>query len=384
MVSFRHILFIAFLALCLSIPGPGAGLWARSHDFTVVIDAGHGEHDAGALGQSTNEKTINLNVALKLGKMLEKQKGFKVIYTRKTDRFVTLQGRCDIANKSGGDLFVSIHTNSLDKKSPKRTTIKGASVYTLGLQRSDENLAVAMRENSVMKLESDYSTTYSGFDPTSSESYIIFELSQNKHMEQSINVANMIQKELVKSGRADRGVRQANFWVLLKTAMPSILVELDFISNPTIERYLASQKGQHELAAAICRGICNYTGTKNVVIEKEIFNDSHEISDKKDISTEADPKKDRSDASATAVTTPAGNGKIIYKIQFLTDSRVLPAKDKAFKGLSPVSHYRDGKTVKYTFGSYASQKEASRDLKNVRRKFPDAFVIATDGSKRIK
>ena len=403
MACYHHILMIILAMVGILCPAPASGAPAPTKaalkDFVVVIDAGHGDHDAGALGNFSNEKSINLGVALKLGRMLSARKGIKVIYTRSTDKFVTLQGRCDIANKAGGDLFVSIHTNSLDKKSPKRTTINGASVYTLGLQRSDENLAVAMRENSVMKLESDYSTNYSGFDPTSSESYIIFEMSQNKHMEQSISAAHMVQRELVKAGRTDRGVRQANFWVLFKTAMPAMLVELDFISNPTVEKYLASEKGQQELATAIFRGITAYAGKRNVLpadvkpqnggsdpttdtvtstkdADKEKVTDSSPDNKKE----KKDNNKDKSDAKDSGKETKP----TVFKIQILTAPHVLPDKDRAFKGLSPVEYYREGNVVKYTYGRYSTSKEAAPDLKTVRRLFPDAFIIATDGDKRIK
>lgn len=410
MVNFKHIsILILLLAGCI-MPLPGSSVRANTKaatkDFVVVIDAGHGDHDAGALGQVTNEKSINLGVARKLGKMLSARKGFKVVYTRNSDRFVTLQGRCDIANKAGGDLFVSIHTNSLDKKSPKRTTIKGASVYTLGLKRSDENLAVAMRENSVMKLENDYSTTYAGFDPTSSESYIIFELSQNKHMEQSISAAHKVQRELVKAGRVDRGVRQANFWVLFKTAMPAMLVELDFISNPTVEKYLASEKGQKELASAICRGICSYRGyspsdDSDLIgdIDTEPDDDDESPEPETSLPSHNNPSAKTSDsprekrASNPAPVEKNGKGAKkeiapangpVYKIQFLVADRELPAKSKKLKGLSPVEHYKENGTYKYTFGRYNSPTEAAPDLRAVKKLFKDAFIITTDGTNRIK
>ncbi|MDE5838271.1 MAG: N-acetylmuramoyl-L-alanine amidase, partial [Paramuribaculum sp.] len=220
-------------------------IFSAEAKFTVVIDAGHGNQDYGAVGKISNEKDINLGVALRVGDLIKKNMpDVEVIYTRNNDTFVTLQGRADIANKAKGDLFISIHTNSVDKKSKNYLTVHGASVYTLGFKKSSENLAVAMRENAVMKLERDYSTTYEGFDPSSSESYIIFEMSQNLHMAQSIEAANEIQKELVSTaGRFDRGVRQANFWVLFKTSMPAILVELDFICNPEMERFMSSSAG---------------------------------------------------------------------------------------------------------------------------------------------
>lgn len=229
-------------------------------DFVLVIDAGHGGRDAGALGNKAKEKDINLGVALKLGRMVANNvPGVKVVYTRDKDVYLTLQERADKANRVEGDLFISIHTNSIDKKSPNRKTVAGASTWTLGLHRSKENLEVAKRENSVIYLENDFSTRYEGFDPNSTESYIIFEFMQYKHMEQSINFASDIQHEFVSvANRVDRGVRQAGFWVLAKTGMPAVLVELDFICNPTQERFLTSESGQTKMAQAIYNAFVKY------------------------------------------------------------------------------------------------------------------------------
>lgn len=233
---------------------------AQARDFVLVIDAGHGGKDVGARGVKTNEKSINLAVALALGERIKKEcKDVKVVYTRRDDSYLSLKERSDIANDAGGDLFISIHVNSLPKKSKVRKTYHGAEVYTLGLHKSEENLEVAMRENSVIALEPDYTETYQGFDPESAESYIIFELSQSLHMDRSIEIAELIQQSLVdKAGRADKGVKQAGFWVLWATSMPSVLVELDFISNPTQETYLASKAGQKKLADALYDAFIEY------------------------------------------------------------------------------------------------------------------------------
>ena len=225
-------------------------LMVSAKQFTVVIDADHGGKDYGARGKQLNEKTVNLNVALKLGELIaDEMKDVKVVYTRSDDRFLTLQQRADKANKADGDLFISIHTNSVDKSSKNRTTINGASTYTLGMHKTEENLAVAKRENSVMKLEDDFTTTYEGFDPNSTESYIIFEINQSKHVEQSVDFARRVQREFSNTAsRKNNGVRQAGFWVLAKTSMPAVLVELDFICNPSVESFLGSSDGQAKLA----------------------------------------------------------------------------------------------------------------------------------------
>lgn len=229
--------------------------------FTLVLDPGHGGKDYGCIGKLTNEKTIVLDVAHRLGKLVEKNlaDSMDVVYTRADDRFITLQERANIANRAGGDFFVSIHVNSLDKRTRGRESIHGASVYTLGLHKSENNLNVAMRENAVMELEEDYSTTYQGFDPSSSESYIIFELSQDRHLHQSLEMAQLMQNNLIShAGRADKEVRQAGFWVLWSTGMPSVLVELDFICNPAAERFLNSESGRQKCAEALYKAIVQY------------------------------------------------------------------------------------------------------------------------------
>lgn len=233
---------------------------ASARDFVLVIDPGHGGKDVGAKGAKSYEKNINLAVAKLFGERVKREcKDVKIVYTREADSYVSLKDRADIANKANGDLFVSIHVNSVAKKARNRRTIKGAEVYTLGLHRSEDNLAVAMRENSVMSLDANFSETYEGFDPESSESYIIFELSQSLHMDQSIEMAELVQQSLVNNaGRADMGVRQAGFWVLWATSMPSILVELGFICNPNEEAFLSSVKGQKKLADAIFNGFITY------------------------------------------------------------------------------------------------------------------------------
>lgn len=235
-------------------------LLASSDSFTVVIDAGHGGKDTGAIENNVREKDVNLAVALKLAKLLNKKdKDLKVVLTRDKDVFLTLQQRADIANNAKADLFISIHTNSLDLKNPNRATVEGASTYTLGLHKDRNNMEVARRENAVMAYESDYDTKYSGFDPNSDESYIIFEMAQKANLAQSVKFAESVQKQLVNvAGRKDRGVKQAGFWVLWATSMPAVLVELDFVTNPTVAEFISSENGQNKLANAICNATVAY------------------------------------------------------------------------------------------------------------------------------
>lgn len=236
---------------------------APETEFTVVIDPGHGGKDSGCVGKSAKEKDINLRVATLLREMINDDKDkIKVILTRKDDRYLTLQQRADVANRNKGDLFISIHVNSIDYKTPGRETVSGASVYTVGVDKEQSTLNVAMRENAVIELEADFTTRYSGFDPSSAESYIIFELSNNLHQRQSVNLATAIQQELVTTaGRDDKGVRQAGFWVLWATSMPSVLVELDFICNPECEKFLASDDGCRKCAQALYNAFKTYHGS---------------------------------------------------------------------------------------------------------------------------
>lgn len=223
--------------------------------FTIVLDAGHGGKDPGALGKRGREKNINLSVALAVGRLVEQNlPDIKVIYTRKTDVFVELNERAAIANRAKADLFVSIHTNAVAGNAAAR----GSETYTLGMHRAADNLAVAQRENEVIMLENDYEQRYEGFDPREAESYIIFELIQDVNMAQSARLATMVQRQLRSAGRPDKGVHQAGFLVLRATSMPSCLVELGYITTPTEETYLLSDAGVNQLAQGIYQAIKSY------------------------------------------------------------------------------------------------------------------------------
>lgn len=228
---------------------------AQNTKFTLVIDPGHGGHDPGAIGRTSREKDINLAVALKFGEMVSSSySDVRVIYTRNTDRFISLQERADVANNNHADLFISIHTNSAQSQSAF-----GTESFTLGLAKTKGNLDVAMRENSVILLEDDYKSKYKGFDPTSVDSYIMFEFMQDKYLDRSVSLASDIQSYFrTGSGRSDRGVRQAGFWVLYRSACPSVLVEVGFISNPEEERYLSSSAGQRSLAESIYKAFAKF------------------------------------------------------------------------------------------------------------------------------
>lgn len=254
---------ITVIILILLIPFHGVAKDSNKN-FTVVVDPGHGGKDFGACDNGAKEKDINLGVALQLEALIKKKmKETNIVMTRTSDKYLTLQERADVANKAKGDLFISIHTNSVDKNNKNRKTVSGSSVYVLGLHKDDNNMKVAQRENSVIELESNYEQKYSGFDPSKDESYIIFEMAQKKNLSKSIKFAEDVQKELVGVGRGNRGVHQAGFWVLWATSMPAVLVELDFICNPGAAQYMTSEKGQKELANAIFKAIEKYYDSWN-------------------------------------------------------------------------------------------------------------------------
>ncbi len=339
--------------------------------YVVVIDPGHGGKDSGCVGQLTNEKTIVLDVASRLNKLIaDNFPEVKIVMTRDDNRYITLQGRAAIANNANGNVFISIHVNSVDKRNRNRKSIHGASVYALGLHKSESNLAVAMRENSVMELEDDYSQAYQGFDPKSSESYIIFELSQNNHINKSIELADAIQHELVTTaGRADKGVRQAGFWVLWATAMPSVLIELDFICNQEAERFMNSDKGKDKLALAIFNAFSTFYSRHK--------NDAHgpRVGKNVDTSVIAQGRNDSKPATKTVKDKQSKAKGVTYHVQILSARKKIPAGDREIKGVPDVNFFRDGKFYKYYSGSFKSREEAKKHLSKLKKRFPKAFVI---------
>ncbi len=318
---------LLLLAFCF-IPAIVAN--ASDSNFTVVIDAGHGGKDTGAIENSVKEKDVNLGVALKLAKFLkDKDKKLKVVLTRDKDVFLTLRERADIANKAKADLFISIHTNSLDLKNPNRKSVEGASTYTLGLHKDKNNMEVARRENSVMAYETDYNAKYSGFDPNSDESYIIFEMAQKANMSQSVKFAEAVQKQLVSvAERKDRGVKQAGFWVLWATSMPSVLVELDFVTNPKVAEFISSDGGQKKLATAIGNATLAYF--KNLETER------------------ANGKKLRKEGASSEVTSGNSGADVVLASAEHTSGKKTAAvsaqeHNRSNQGVAPARRRRSGK-----------------------------------------
>ena len=356
----RILLFLCILAC--SYPVIGNTINDR---FIVVIDPGHGGNDPGAIGTRGKEKNINLNVARKLGKLIEDNcNDTEVVYTRKSDIFVPLHRRAEIANNAKANLFISIHTNAVAKKN---SYVKGTETYTLGLHRTEENLEVAKKENSVILIEDDYKQRYAGFNPNSSESYIIFEFMQDKNMSQSVNFATLIQQNFKSYNRIDKGVHQAGFLVLRETSMPSVLIELGYISNPSEETYLLSDKGTTDLANAIYRAFINYKGNSSKIKPTTVTSNTRQ---------EITTPKEEEETKETS--------KIKFKIQILASDRVLPQNSKQFKGLKPVSWYKENGLIKYT---YAENEDYNKILKIKRKivdpKFKDAFIIAFKNDTKI-
>ncbi len=363
--------------------------------FVLVIDAGHGGKDPGAQRFQIDEKDINLSVARKLGDLIESNHNdIRVIYTRKSDRFIELDERANIANRAKADLFISIHTNAVERGS----YVTGTETFTLGLARTDENLQVAMRENSAILLEDNYLQKYEGFDPNSSESYIIFEFMQNKHMEQSVDLASKIQKSFTSVNRVDRGVRQAGLLVLRKTSMPSVLVELGFISNKEEARFMNSDNGQDKLAQSLYSAFVKYKrefDRKQGALSNGVIADSRPVRDTEKPSIREYETSERETEPAkrdSEIVRPARNeksvkatpGRLIYKIQILTSDKKISGSSRLFKGYKNIDSFKEGGLIKYTYGESTSFDEIKRLRRKVSKDFKDAFIIAFKNGEKVK
>jgi len=360
--------------------------------FVLVIDAGHGGHDSGAVGAFSKEKNINLSVALEFGRLVEAScPDVKVVYTRKKDVFIPLQTRADIANRHKADLFISIHTNAL----PNGRIAYGSETYTLGMARAAANLEVAKRENAVITFEANYRQTYEGFDPNKAESYIIFEFMQDRYMKQSVDLAGCIQKEYVKRGRRNKGVHQAGFLVLRKTSMPAVLTELGFITTPEEERYLNSAEGIKNLGRSIFEGFVEYRrqhdrlavllpppdGTAAPSAETAPPPAAAPVPSAAS-TPPAETSVDAAPAQAAPAQTEEPADRPVFKVQLFVCDRRLKAGDARFKGLAPVDCYADGGLVKYTYGASEDYNAVRKMQRSIADKFPQAFIVAFIGGRR--
>ncbi len=333
----RYIKFTFLLLLISSITLYGQSTQSKAlvQLKTVVIDAGHGGKDPGTVKGKVQEKNITLAVAKILGnKIKEKYPDINVVYTRSTDKFIPLDQRAAIANKNNADLFISIHVNAT-----KSTSARGTETFVMGMDKSNANMEVCQLENSVLTLEDGYNERYSGFDPKNPESYIIFSLLQNAHLEQSLIMAEAVQNELKKGPIShNRGVKQAPFMVLWKCTMPSILVELGFLSNPSDYTALTGKSTQVQFANAIFKAFEAYKKQYDKVVIVE--------------------------------TTPK-TGK--FRIQIMASGNLLDKGSKEFKGLD-CEYVKVGGIYKYTYGRFSTREEAAKELKNIKTLFPGAFI----------
>jgi len=393
-------------------------LYAQDGKFTVVLDAGHGGHDPGAMGSFMREKDINLAIVLELGAIIERNfKDVKVVYSRKTDKYLTLQERADVVNNNHADLFLCIHSNSNPNPSAS-----GTESYTLGLAKTKANLDVAMRENSVIMLEKDYQSKYKGFDPNSVDSYIMFEFMQDKYIDKSLDMASNIQKQFVSfSNRADRGVRQAGFWVLHRSACPSVLIEVGFISNPAEERYLSSDIGRNEMAKAIYNAFIYYkhdhdkkSGIQNVFVPKrevpepkyqeikkaetlkrapieraettQVAADTVIPSTQLPAKTQSNPAKinhEQVQSQKSADTKVNSTKNITFKVQLFATRVNLNPNASEFKGVQNVEFFVENGLKKYTLGAEDEYHKIEKIRASILSKFPDAFVIVFDGDRKL-
>lgn len=374
--------------------------FAANKRFTLVIDPGHGGHDAGARGAMSKEKDVNLTVALRFGKYVEQNMPeVRVIYTRTQDKFVPLHERANIANRANADLFISVHTNAL----PAGKVARGFETYTLGMHRAKDNLDVAMRENSVISMEKGFEQVYEGFDPKSSESYIIFEFIQGKNMERSVDLARMIQRSVCEgAGRPNKGVHQAGFLVLRETSMPGCLIELGFITTPDEEQLLNDKNKVDDIAKGIYEAFSNYknkydrsvsvpyrASERRVSAVPTIVPDSYKeketapaklipamkiepvakkmIAKKEDSSRKVDSSRKMEAAKEDAP---------VFKLQIFVGDRMLRKGDAHFKGETEFDSFKEGNLVKYTIGSSTNYNEIYRLRKEKLDKFPEAFIIA--------
>ena len=372
--------------------------FAANKRFTLVIDPGHGGHDAGALGAISKEKNINLAVALRFGRYVEQNlPEVRVIYTRTKDVFIPLNERANIANRANADLFISVHTNAL----PAGKVARGFETYTLGMHRAKDNLDVAMRENSVISMEKDYQQRYQGFDPRSSESYIIFEFIQGKNMERSVELARMIQRGVCDgANRPDKGVHQAGFLVLRETSMPGCLIELGFITTPDEERLLNNDNRVDDIARGIYEAFAKYKNKydKSVSVPYRA-SDSEEVNlpkivpdqepapktrvvtrGKQPKREEATPEQPKREVKKQETKKDVKKAEVadapVFKLQIFVGSRNLRKGDAHFKGETDYDSFQEGNLVKYTLGASTNYNEIYRMRKEKLEKFPEAFIIA--------
>ena len=325
--------------------------------FTVVLDAGHGGKDSGNRGNQYYEKHIALNVTLKIGAILKRNSDINIIYTRKSDVFIPLNKRADIANSAKADLFVSIHCDA------HTSNAYGAGTFVLGLHENDRNFRIAQKENSVIFLEEDYEKNYDGFDPNNPESVISLVLMQETYLDQSIQAANTIQQSFVRNlKRKNRTVKQAGFLVLRNTYMPSVLVELGFLTNKIEGAYLNSKKGQNEMSEAIAKAIVSYKNLLQSDLQEDVvFEDS-----------------------STNTEENSFGSEYTFRVQISASKTMLEPKSYNFKGLSPIKRIKSGSLYKYFLGNATSYEKAKEmQQRAIEKGYSGSFVVAFLGEEIV-
>ena len=381
------IIFFAFLPI-----------WAQTtgKTFKVVIDAGHGGQDPGCIGLTLKEKDVNLDAALRVGKLISDNcPDVQVIYTRKTDVFIELYRRAQIANNNHADLFISFHCNASENHAGN-----GVETFVMGLAKSEANQAVARKENAAILKEKNYKNNYDGFNPDSPESYVIFSLYSSAYLNKSISIADKVQKNLVSiSHLTDRGVKQAGYWVLYKVAMPSILIEMGFLTNPTDDAFLSKKSNLDRYAAGIYNAFADYassitgsqykrlpTGAKLPEPEKveKVEKPVVETVQKDSVTNKPVVEQKTIFEQAPAVAQedkPAHS--IRFKVQFLASPDKISSNDRRLQGVPNVSCYQENGLWKYTSGNESTYEAASEILAQVKKTHGDAFMVAFDGDKKI-
>lgn len=368
---------------------------SQSQKFVVALDAGHGDHDYGAVFNGHIEKNINLAVALKVGKLLEKSSGIEVVYTRKSDQLLDLIERANIANKADATIFVSIHCNG-----NKNTAADGSETYVMGMSKNASNLEAAKRENAVVALEKEYQQKYVGYDPKTPESLSKVVTNKELYLDQSILLAGKIQNHFIDElDKKSRGVKQAPFIVLNNAYMPKVLIELGFLSNPAEGAYLDSDEGQEGMAKAIADAIISYKkenfnaakgGTEKPSQKMEndkSYSPADSVSTTKAVAKATDPKKPevkKPEPKEVPKPEPVVAGEVSFKVQLSASGKMIDTTPSNFKGLSSIGVTSEGTLYKYTYGNTASYEEAKRLLAEAKSKgYTSAFIIAFKSGKKV-
>ncbi|MBO4657344.1 MAG: N-acetylmuramoyl-L-alanine amidase [Bacteroidales bacterium] len=378
-ISLLSFVAIAAVALSAAIPASaqGGGVALRS----VVIDAGHGGNDPGAISTDgkLQEKSVVLDIALTLGNLIKASyPDVNVIYTRDRDVFIPLNTRADIANKNHADLFISLHCNSVPKN---KTAPSGCETYVMGMSKSESNMEVSRRENSVILLEDDYSTTYQGYDPDNPESFIFFNLMQNAYFEQSLLMAELCQKHLSKGPiSTNRGIKQGALLVLWRTTMPSVLVELGFITNKSDRSTLATKEKRTQLASRVFAAFEEFKEQYDNTVA-EVPSEPLETTTVKVTPTVKEETAVKEEPVVEKAEPVVDNPNSFYAIQIFAVSRNIASGSSDFKGLKEIEKFKSGNIFKYTTGHFKSEQDAQAALSSVRGKFKDAFVVKVDDGK---